>query len=143
MASIPYVATATGDAAAAPSGAIPIELFGAGGGGAAVSWATLAGKPAVIASGATAAAALTSIGAAPLTAPTFTGVPAAPTAAVATNTTQLATTAFVRTSAGAAKTQIVALAAQAAAVGTTPEELLVELNATITKLNSVIAALKA
>ena len=117
-----------------------------------VAWAEVTGKPTVIAAGAHQAAARVAIAAAPLADPTFTGIPAAPTATVATNTTQLATTAFVRTSAGAAKTQIVALAAVTAAnaapsvAGPTKAEfdVLVTLaNANKVAINAIIAALKA
>lgn len=85
--------------------------------------------------------------------PSLTGTPLAPTAAVATNTTQIATTAFVRTSAGAAKTQIVALAAVTAAngapaVGDPPtkaefDALVTLANANKAAINAIIAALKA
>lgn len=46
--SIPLVATASGDVAAAPAGAIPVKLYGGGSGGSPtpVSWAEVTGKPA-------------------------------------------------------------------------------------------------
>jgi len=48
MASIPFVATSTGDAEDAPAGAIPIALFGASSGATEVTIADVAGLQAII-----------------------------------------------------------------------------------------------
>lgn len=141
--------TPEADLAFAPE---PVEIYDLPAGGGEVAWDDVTGKPAVIASGADQAAARTSIGAAALASPALTGTPTAPTASVTTNTTQLATTAFVRTSAGAAKTQIAALAtvtaanaAPSVAEPTKAEfDVLVTLaNANKVAINAIIAALKA
>ena len=51
MASIPFVATSTGDAEDAPAGSIPVALYGAGGGDepTTVTWANVTGKPSTFA----------------------------------------------------------------------------------------------
>lgn len=41
----PYVVAASGEAAEAPAGSIPIDLYGAGGAGGAVAWTDVTGKP--------------------------------------------------------------------------------------------------
>lgn len=61
---VPYVVAESGDAGDAPDVALPIALYGAGGGGGgSVAWSDVTGKPAVIGAGATQAAARTAIGA--------------------------------------------------------------------------------
>lgn len=64
LSSVPFVVTDSGDAVDAPSGAVPINLYGSGGGaGGGVAWGDVTDKPAVIAAGATQVAARTAIGA--------------------------------------------------------------------------------
>ena len=124
---IPHVVSTSGAAGAAPSGSIPIALYGAGAGGGAVAWADVTGKPSTFAP---------TIGATAVTAKAGNYAP-----------TSAEVAAGLRT-----KSQITALAAVAAANAapsvaqpTKAEfDVLVTLaNANKTAINAIITALKA
>lgn len=111
LSSVPFVVTDSGDAVDAPSGAIPVDLYGAGGGGGgAVSWNDVADKPAVIGAGATQALARTAIGAG-------TGNGTSNLAVATTAPAALASTAAVGTGTTAARADHVHALPTAAQVG--------------------------
>lgn len=142
----PYKVTASGAAGAAPKGAVPIALYGAGSGvPSTVEWADVTAKPAVIAAGADQAAARTAI--------------AAGTSSLAIGTTAVTAKAgnYVPTSAEVstalkAKAQVAALAAVTAANASPSvaeptkaefDALVTLANANKAAINAIVAALKA
>lgn len=153
MASIPYIATATGEASAAPDGAIPIDLYGASSGGEATAWGDITGKPAVIGAGESQAAARAAIGAgtgngtSSLAVATTAPAPLAAAASVGTGTTAaradhvhaLPTAAQI----GAAATShnqaatTVTVAASSGIVGANVQAVLADLAARIVALEAV------
>lgn len=111
LSSVPFVVTDSGDAVDAPSGAVPINLYGSGGGaGGSVAWEDVTDKPAVIAAAATQAAARTAIGAG-------TGNGTSNLAVATTAPAALAATAAVGTGTTAARADHVHALPTAAQVG--------------------------